>query len=75
MNYEHPFPRVSGYYRVCDMMEVNITEFRVYHACGNQSARGRFVVLTWMHGTREFVYHVTLWNTTKYISITTMTSM
>ena len=30
MNYEHPFPRVSGYQRVYDIMEVDITEFRVY---------------------------------------------
>ena len=26
MNYEHPVPRVSGYQRVCDIMEVDITE-------------------------------------------------
>ena len=29
MNYEHPFPSVSGYQRVCDIMEIDITEFRV----------------------------------------------
>ena len=26
MNYEHPFPRVSGYLRVCDIMKVDIAE-------------------------------------------------
>jgi hypothetical protein len=30
LNYEHPFPRISGHYRVSDIMEVDITEFRVY---------------------------------------------
>jgi hypothetical protein len=30
LNYEHPFPRVLEYKRVCDIMEVDITEFRVY---------------------------------------------
>ena len=30
MNYEHPFPRVLGYYKVIDIMDVDITEFRVY---------------------------------------------
>ena len=30
MNYEHPLPRDLGYYRVSDIMEVDITEFRVY---------------------------------------------
>jgi hypothetical protein len=30
LNYDHPFPRVSGYHRVSDIMEVDITEFRVY---------------------------------------------
>ena len=30
LNYEHPFPRVSGYYGVSDIMEVPIMEFRVY---------------------------------------------
>ena len=29
MNYEHPFPRVSRYERVCNIMKVDITEFRV----------------------------------------------
>jgi hypothetical protein len=29
LNYEHLFPRVSGFQRVCDIREVNITEFRV----------------------------------------------
>ena len=28
MNYEHPFPRVSAYSRVSDIMEVDITKFR-----------------------------------------------
>ena len=28
MNYEHPFPRVSGYWRASDIMEVDITEFK-----------------------------------------------
>ena len=31
MNYEHPFPRVSGYLRVCDIMEIDIMEFKVYY--------------------------------------------
>ena len=30
MSYEDPFPWVLGYWRVCDIMEVDITEFRVY---------------------------------------------
>ena len=30
LNYAHPFPRVSGYQRVSDIMEVDISEFRVY---------------------------------------------
>ena len=30
MNYEHLFSRVFGYERVNDIMEVDITEFRVY---------------------------------------------
>ena len=30
MNYEHPFSRVSGYWRVCDIMGVDITEFISY---------------------------------------------
>ena len=30
MNYEHPFPRVLGYYRLSDIMGVDTTEFRVY---------------------------------------------
>ena len=30
MNYKHPFTRVSKYWRVCDIMKVGITEFRVY---------------------------------------------
>ena len=30
MNYKDPFPRVSGYYRVNDIMGVDSTEFRVY---------------------------------------------
>jgi hypothetical protein len=30
LNYQHPSPRVLGYYRVCDIMRVDITEFRVY---------------------------------------------
>ena len=30
LNYEHPFGRVSKYYRVSDIMEVDIMEFRVY---------------------------------------------
>jgi hypothetical protein len=33
LNYEHPFLRVSGYERVCDTMEVVITEFKVYKPC------------------------------------------
>jgi hypothetical protein len=31
LNYEHPFPRVSGYSRVYDIMKVDITEFRMYY--------------------------------------------
>jgi hypothetical protein len=31
VNYEHMFPKVSGYQRICDIMRVDITEFRVYH--------------------------------------------
>ena len=30
MNYEHPFPRVLGYWRVGDITKVDIMEFRVY---------------------------------------------
>ena len=30
LNYEHPFPWVSRYWRVSDIMEVDITEFTVY---------------------------------------------
>ena len=30
MSYEHMFPRLLGYYRVSVIMEVGITEFRVY---------------------------------------------
>ena len=30
MNYEGPFPRDSRYWRVCDIMEVDIIEFKVY---------------------------------------------
>ena len=30
MNYAHPFLRVLGYWRVSDIMEVDIMEFRVY---------------------------------------------
>jgi hypothetical protein len=30
LSYEDPLPRVFGYYRVCDIMRVDITEFRVY---------------------------------------------
>ena len=30
MNYKHPFTRVLGYWRVNDIVEVDITEFRVY---------------------------------------------
>ena len=29
LNYKHPFPRVSGYWKVCDIMEVDIMKFRV----------------------------------------------
>ena len=29
LNYEHPFPRVLGYKRVYDIMEVDIMKFRV----------------------------------------------
>jgi len=29
LNYEHPFPWVSGYQRVSDIMKVDITEFKV----------------------------------------------
>ena len=30
LNYEHPFPRVSGHKRVCDIVGVVIREVRVY---------------------------------------------
>jgi hypothetical protein len=30
LNYEHPFPTVLGYQRVCDIMKVDITESRVH---------------------------------------------
>ena len=30
LNYEHLFPKVLGYLKVCDIMEVGLTEFRVY---------------------------------------------
>ena len=30
LNYKNPLPRVSGYWRVSDIMEVDVTEFRVY---------------------------------------------
>jgi hypothetical protein len=30
LNYKYSFPRVPGYQRVCDIMEVDIMEFKVY---------------------------------------------
>ena len=31
MNYEHPFPRVLEYYKVSDIIEIDIMQFRVYY--------------------------------------------
>jgi hypothetical protein len=44
VNYKHAFPRVSGYQRVCDIMEVDITEFRVYPKLSRVVIHHRFRV-------------------------------
>jgi hypothetical protein len=43
IDYKHLFPRVSGYKRVSDIMEVDIMEFRVYmgRACCKERASQR----------------------------------
>ena len=35
LNHEHLFPRVSGNRRVCDIMDIDITKFKVYQLCKN----------------------------------------
>jgi hypothetical protein len=52
LNYEHPFPRVSGYLGVCDIMEVDITEFRVYGSC---ESHARTNTVPGRHGRHKII--------------------
>jgi hypothetical protein len=61
LNYEDPFPRDSRYERVCDIMEVDITEFRVYYTLTSRMSLPLFIfpshvswVLTSKASTQEF---------------------
>ena len=59
MNYEHPCPRVSGYYKGCDIMRVNITEFRVYYRLvESQEVKFQMTLhahISWLHQSIFFL--------------------